>query len=163
MPLYQFKAEDGEELELYFSLGEAPHLGEWIEQHYIRKDGTRTSKAFQRVIEVPQLANSKGGMVSGPIVSECAPNRNMVEGWEKQAKKYGLPMPARAPGYDEHGRATFRNVGELHEYAKKDGRFVVGNPGEACQDMRNAPGRAEAKREAGLKAIDAALRAPEVL
>ena len=153
MPTYQFENEQGEPLEEFFSMGEAPHLGEWT---MIR------GKPYKRVPALPQLANSVGGTQTGPIVSRGAPSLRMVEGWERQAKKYGLPMPARATGYDQNGTALFRNVGEMKEYGKRDGRYVVGNPTEACQEAARAPGRVDAKREATLKAVDDELRMPEV-
>lgn len=154
MPIYVFRTEAGAELEEFYPVGQAPHLGEWT---------TIRGVACQRVIQSPQLANAKSGMADGPIVSESAPNRAMVEHWEGEARKYGIPMPARASGYDEKGRATFRNLSELQEYAKRDGRFVVGNPHEAFQDAARAPGRHDQAREKRLQAIDESLRAPEVI
>lgn len=153
MPIYPFRSESGEYVDLFFPMGDAPHLGEWI---------TLEGVAMQRVIEAPQLANSKGGMTTGPIVSEGAPNRKMVEHWEREARKFGLPMPARATAYDDVGRAVFRNSHELEDYCKRDGRFVMGNPREAFQDAASAPARHQAKVERVLRKTDEQLT-PEVL
>lgn len=154
MPIYSFRTEDGRELEHFFPMGQAPHLGQWT---------TIEGVECQRVIEPPQLANDKGGMHTGPIVSEGAPSRRQVEGWEREARKFGLPKPARAPGYDEQGRAVFRSESELREYAKRDGRFVVANPSEIYQDAARAPARHEAKVKNTLAGIERELSYPEVV
>lgn len=124
MPIYSFMAQDGEALELYFVAGEAPSLGAWVEIE---------GKLFQRTIEMPQVASSKGTQ-NYRLHSEALPNERQVVHWEREAMAKGLPMPARAPRYDDVGRPTFRSERELREYCKRDGRYSVGNPKEVAQE-----------------------------
>ena len=129
MPLYSFESADGEQIERIYVAGEAPHLGEWTEI-----DG----KSYRRIIEMPQIADSKGDH-SYRLHSEAAPPLSAIEYQERraralQARGLNEPMPVRAPAYDEVGRAVFRSPQELQEYAKRDGRFVVGDVKGASQD-----------------------------
>jgi len=126
MPLYLFRSEDGTEREELYKAGEAPSLGEWT-----TLDGTR----YQRVIEMPQLANSKG-TPNFRLHSNALPDIKAVQFQEAQARKYGLPMPVKAKRYDEVGRPVFRSTQELAEHCKRDGRYSVGNPKEVCQEAR---------------------------
>ena len=118
-------------------------------------------KRFQRVIEMPQIANSKG-TENYRLHSEALPNERMVRRWEIQAEARGIPPPARAPRYDELGRATFRSERELREYCKRDGRYAVGNPKEVCQEtVAKTIGHKQAQL-AQVKENERMLRMPEV-
>jgi hypothetical protein len=157
VPQYEFRAADGEERLEFYPVGDAPHLGEWVDL---------AGKQFQRIIEPPQLANDKGTQ-NFRLHSNAAPNKAMVDNWERQARRaqakgIDIPLPARAPAYDEYGRAVFRSSEELSEYCKRDGRYAVGNPREVCQETRKATREHLSKRDAEVAQREHAMKIPEV-
>jgi hypothetical protein len=141
MPLYEFETEAGERFDAFFPLGGAPSLGVW---------GVVEGRFAQRVIGPPQLARPKGQMHDGPIVSEAAPNLAAIEHQDERARRFGEPRLVRADHYDHLGRAVFESVDSMKEYAKRDGRFGVGNPREFCAEAARVPGE---RRKADMAAI----------
>ncbi len=152
MPVYEFEAEDGERREQFFPMADAPQIGSWVELE---------GKAFRRVIVAPQLADSKG-QTSYRLHSNACPNERMVNRWEREAVAKGLPMPARAPKYDEVGRAVFRSDKELRDYCKRDGRYDVGNPREVAQETVRRTHEHRTAQLAQVAANEKVINMPEV-
>jgi len=152
MPVYQFRSEDGEELERYYKFVDAPTMGSWIEH-----DGV----AYQRVIEAPQIANSKG-QVAYRLHSEACPGLSSIEYAERRARALGTAMPVRAPKYDENGRAVFTSPDQLKDYCARDGRFAVGNPKEVAQEHVKRTVEHKSKQLAEVARNEALSKVPEV-
>lgn len=157
MPIYEFENEQGERLEHFFPVREAPSIGSWV-----KIDG----QAWRRVIEPPQIPTSKG-QENYRLHSEACPNLAAIEHAERkarylQSKGHAVRMPVRAPAYDEVGRAVFKSPKELHDYCERDGRFKVGNPSEIAAKHVEAASGHRAKQLDEIKQRERLAKLPEV-
>lgn len=150
MPVYDFQDPlTGELFELYFTVNDAPSIGESVEHK------------GQRLVRCVTSPMTKKPSTQEPfrLVSEAAPLRHDIE----RAIRAGDEV-VHAPAYDEQGRALFKSEKEVQDFCDRSGgKYVWGKQYHGVADgIAEQQKAARATQEAEIAKRERQMKAPLV-